>query len=133
MWRSFAHFVAPAHGVHGTSSLDLTICPLFDTGSQYWYSIRASGQIFGGLEVPPGSVPFAHCYGGFQFGNWVGQLGDGRAISLGHVIQVAMNEDHDDDEQSLHLREIGRWELQIKGAGRTPYSRSGDGRAVLER
>ena len=54
------------------------------------------------------------CYGGHQFGNWAGQLGDGRAISIGEVM-------HDDQ----------RWELQLKGAGKTPYSRFADGRAVL--
>lgn len=54
------------------------------------------------------------CYGGHQFGNWAGQLGDGRAISIGEVA-------HDGQ----------RWELQLKGAGKTPYSRFADGRAVL--
>lgn len=61
-----------------------------------------------------GMSPFATCYGGHQFGNWAGQLGDGRAISLGELI-------HNDL----------RWELQLKGAGVTPYSRRGDGKAVL--
>ena len=59
--------------------------------------------------------PYAACYGGHQFGSWAGQLGDGRAITLGEVIN-AQGE---------------RWELQLKGAGRTPYSRTADGRAVL--
>ena len=54
------------------------------------------------------------CYGGHQFGNWAGQLGDGRAISIGEAV-------HNDQ----------RWELQLKGAGKTPYSRFADGRAVL--
>jgi serine/tyrosine/threonine adenylyltransferase len=58
---------------------------------------------------------FAMCYGGHQFGNWAGQLGDGRAINLGDII-----------DQSGHHRE-----LQIKGAGPTPYSRTADGYAVL--
>lgn len=61
-----------------------------------------------------GMTSFATCYGGHQFGNWAGQLGDGRAISLGEL---------------LHDRQ--RWELQLKGAGPTPYSRRADGRAVL--
>lgn len=63
----------------------------------------------------PGMEPYAACYGGHQFGNWAGQLGDGRAISLGQIKTAA-----------------GRfWELQLKGAGLTPYSRGADGRAVL--
>jgi serine/tyrosine/threonine adenylyltransferase len=62
-----------------------------------------------------GMAPNATCYGGHQFGNWAGQLGDGRAISLGESI----NEKGE------------RWELQLKGAGPTPYSRHADGRAVL--
>lgn len=69
----------------------------------------------GGNAVLDGMDPFAACYGGHQFGNWAGQLGDGRAISLGEHLAP-------DDT---------RWELQLKGAGPTPYSRSGDGRAVL--
>jgi uncharacterized protein YdiU (UPF0061 family) len=56
------------------------------------------------------------CYGGHQFGQWAGQLGDGRAISLAEVDQSAPGQ---------------RWELQLKGAGPTPYSRRADGRAVL--
>jgi hypothetical protein len=71
--------------------------------------------IFSGNEIPAGSDPFAACYGGHQFGNWAGQLGDGRAISLGEVIN----------------KKGERWELQLKGAGPTPYSRNADGRAVL--
>lgn len=71
--------------------------------------------VFGGNAVLPGMAPYAACYGGHQFGNWAGQLGDGRAITLGEVVN------HRDE----------RWELQLKGAGPTPYSRSADGRAVL--
>jgi Uncharacterized conserved protein len=67
-----------------------------------------------GNAVLPGMTPFATCYGGHQFGQWAGQLGDGRAISLGELIY---------NQQ--------RWELQLKGAGVTPYSRRGDGKAVL--
>ena len=72
-------------------------------------------QVFGGNALYGGMEPFAACYGGHQFGNWAGQLGDGRAITLGEALGV--------DGQ--------RWELQLKGAGPTPYSRSADGRAVL--
>ena len=59
--------------------------------------------------------PYAARYGGHQFGHWAGQLGDGRAITLGEVLGP----------------DGIRRELQLKGAGRTPYSRTADGRAVL--
>ncbi|HWG85431.1 MAG TPA: YdiU family protein [Deinococcales bacterium] len=72
-------------------------------------------RVFAGNELMPGMDPFAACYGGHQFGQWAGQLGDGRAISLGEVVNDAGE----------------RWELQLKGAGPTPYSRHADGRAVL--
>ncbi|MEH6421767.1 protein adenylyltransferase SelO [Pseudomonas sp. CGJS7] len=71
--------------------------------------------VFGGNALLPGMQPYAANYGGHQFGNWAGQLGDGRAISLGEAVDAAG----------------ARWELQLKGAGPTPYSRSADGRAVL--
>jgi uncharacterized protein YdiU (UPF0061 family) len=72
-------------------------------------------QLFGGNALLDGMQPYAANYGGHQFGHWAGQLGDGRAISLGEVINGAGE----------------RWELQLKGAGLTPYSRGADGRAVL--
>jgi uncharacterized protein YdiU (UPF0061 family) len=72
-------------------------------------------QVFSGNEQISGMDPFAMCYGGHQFGNWAGQLGDGRAINLGEVIN----------------RNSHRWVLQLKGAGLTPYSRTADGLAVL--
>jgi uncharacterized protein YdiU (UPF0061 family) len=72
-------------------------------------------QVFGGNALLPGMQPFASNYGGHQFGHWAGQLGDGRAISLGEAV----------------LPDGRRRELQLKGAGPTPYSRSADGRAVL--
>jgi uncharacterized protein YdiU (UPF0061 family) len=71
-------------------------------------------EVFGGNALYPGMQPWAANYGGHQFGNWAGQLGDGRAISLGEL-----------------LVDGRRWELQLKGAGPTPYSRGADGRAVL--
>jgi uncharacterized protein YdiU (UPF0061 family) len=71
--------------------------------------------VFGGNSLIEGMQPYAANYGGHQFGNWAGQLGDGRAITLGETINS-----HGE-----------RWELQLKGAGPTPYSRSADGRAVL--
>ncbi len=72
-------------------------------------------QVFGGNALVEGMQPYAANYGGHQFGNWAGQLGDGRAITLGETINAAGQ----------------RWELQLKGAGLTPYSRTADGRAVL--
>lgn len=60
-------------------------------------------------------MPYAQNYGGHQFGMWAGQLGDGRAITLGEVLNSKSE----------------RWELQLKGAGKTPYSRFADGLAVL--
>lgn len=71
-------------------------------------------QVMGGNELYQGMASYSHCYGGHQFGNWAGQLGDGRAIALGEI-----------EHQGKF------WELQLKGAGPTPYSRRGDGRAVL--
>jgi uncharacterized protein YdiU (UPF0061 family) len=72
-------------------------------------------QVFSGNKLIPGMQPYAMCYGGHQFGHWAGQLGDGRAILLGDVINHSQQ----------------RWSLQLKGAGPTPYSRSADGLAVL--
>lgn len=67
-------------------------------------------------ETKEGIYPWAQCYGGYQFGQWAGQLGDGRAISLFE----ATNPDTGT-----------RYEIQLKGAGKTPYSRFADGKAVL--
>ncbi|MDH5639919.1 MAG: YdiU family protein, partial [Nitrospira sp.] len=71
--------------------------------------------VFGGSMLVPGMEPLAMLYSGHQFGVYVPQLGDGRAILLGE----AMNQQGE------------RWELHLKGAGLTPFSREGDGRAVL--
>ena len=72
-------------------------------------------QIFSGNQLLEGMDPYAMCYGGHQFGNWAGQLGDGRAINLGELINPSGK----------------RWVVQLKGAGLTPYSRTADGLAVL--
>jgi len=72
-------------------------------------------EVFGGNALVEGMAPYAANYGGHQFGQWAGQLGDGRALTLAEVINGAGE----------------RWELQLKGAGPTPYSRRADGRAVL--
>ncbi|MBN8261579.1 MAG: YdiU family protein [Xanthomonadales bacterium] len=75
----------------------------------------AFAAVFGGNALLPGMQPYATNYGGHQFGHWARQLGDGRAISLGEAV----------------LADGHRRELQLKGAGPTPYSRGADGRAVL--
>jgi uncharacterized protein YdiU (UPF0061 family) len=72
-------------------------------------------RVFSGNALLEGMQPYAANYGGHQFGHWAGQLGDGRAITLGETINTAGE----------------RWELQLKGAGPTPYARTADGRAVL--
>jgi len=76
---------------------------------------KALAAVFSGNELLPGSFTAAHCYCGYQFGNFAGQLGDGAAIYLGEV-QNKLGE---------------KWEIQLKGAGMTPYSRQADGRKVL--
>lgn len=78
-------------------------------------SLTALLPVLAGNTTLDGMDPHAMCYGGHQFGNWAGQLGDGRAIGLGEVINSAGE----------------RWAIQLKGAGRTPYSRTADGLAVL--
>lgn len=86
-------------------------------------------MVFAGNALAPGSDPYAQCYGGHQFGQWAGQLGDGRAISLGEVEGARVGATG--DEQRATTDPGVRWEIQLKGAGRTPYSRRADGRAVL--
>jgi len=76
-----------------------------------WLASDEALQAFSGNQLLPGSQPLATVYSGHQFGLWAGQLGDGRAILLGETAR--------------------QLEIQLKGAGRTPYSRGGDGRAVL--
>lgn len=72
-------------------------------------------QVFAGNRLLEGMDPYATCYGGHQFGTWAGQLGDGRAINLGEIVNRCGE----------------RWALQLKGAGPTPYARTADGFAVL--
>ncbi len=71
-------------------------------------------DVFSGNVTNSTSTPLSAVYSGHQFGQWAGQLGDGRAILLGEIKTTS-----------------GSWELQLKGSGPTPYSRRGDGRAVL--
>ena len=95
-----------AHSPETAALLDLTVGEL---------QSPALLAALAGNTLLPGMQAYATCYGGHQFGHWAGQLGDGRAIGLGEVLNRAGQ----------------RWELQLKGAGPTPYSRRADGRAVL--
>ncbi|WOT05833.1 protein adenylyltransferase SelO [Shewanella youngdeokensis] len=72
-------------------------------------------QVFSGSEVPVGATPIAQVYAGHQFGGFSPQLGDGRALLLGEVVDTC----------------DARQDIQLKGSGRTPFSRGGDGKAVL--
>ena len=74
-----------------------------------------AAQVFAGNHIPDGAAPLAQAYAGHQFGHWNPQLGDGRAVLLGEVIGT----------------DGIRRDIQLKGAGPTPYSRSGDGRAAI--
>nr|XP_019958734.1 PREDICTED: uncharacterized protein LOC109639617 isoform X1 [Paralichthys olivaceus] len=90
--------------IEGNLDLDVAVTQSDD------YLLYASGG-----RLLSGSVPLAHRYGGHQFGYWAGQLGDGRAHFLGQYSNSKGE----------------KWELQLKGSGKSPYSRSGDGRAVI--
>ena len=90
------------------------MCRALDLAPQVCES-EEFAAVFSGNRVLEPMDPFAMCYGGHQFGSWAGQLGDGRAINLGEMVN--------------RLGE--RWMLQLKGAGPTPYSRTADGLAVL--
>ena len=81
---------------------------------EHWLDSSEALAVLSGNRLPPGARPLASVYGGHQFGMWAGQLGDGRAILLGEIETAR-----------------GPQEIQLKGSGRTPYSRMGDGRAVL--
>ncbi len=80
-----------------------------------WLESNEALQALTGNTLLPGSQPLASVYSGHQFGQWAGQLGDGRALLLGEARDATSQPQ----------------EIQLKGAGRTPYSRTGDGRAVL--
>ncbi len=80
-----------------------------------WLRSDAGLQALAGNKPPSGAEPIATLYAGHQFGSWNPQLGDGRAILLGEVVD----------------RRGARYDLQLKGSGRTPYSRGGDGRSPL--
>jgi len=85
-----------------------------ELGLADWLDSDDALQLLAGNALPPQGALFASVYSGHQFGQWAGQLGDGRALQLGEIDTPA-----------------GPQELQLKGAGLTPYSRMGDGRAVL--
>ena len=80
-----------------------------------WLRSEAAARTFSGNEIPEGAEPIATVYAGYQFGSWNPRLGDGRAILLGELIG----------------RNGVRYDVQLKGSGRTPYSRAGDGKAPL--
>ncbi|MCP5418114.1 MAG: YdiU family protein [Chromatiaceae bacterium] len=80
-----------------------------------WLESSEGVEVIAGNRIPEGADPIATVYAGYQFGGWVPQLGDGRAILLGEMI----------GSDGL------RYDIQLKGSGRTPYSRNGDGRAPL--
>ncbi|CAG7945312.1 unnamed protein product [Penicillium salamii] len=108
----------PAEGsellsVSSKAMKDLGLKPGEEKTSQF-QALVAGNEIWWSEER--GIYPWAQCYGGWQFGSWAGQLGDGRAISLFECTNPQTNK---------------RYELQLKGAGRTPYSRFADGKAVL--
>ena len=83
----------------------------------HWLAGADGLEFLSGRTIAAGSEPIAAAYAGHQFGHFVPQLGDGRAILLGELLD----------------REGHRRDLQLKGAGRTPFSRGGDGRAALGR
>jgi serine/tyrosine/threonine adenylyltransferase len=85
-----------------------------ELGLADWIGTPSALAVLAGNLVPDGVRPFASVYSGHQFGVWAGQLGDGRALLLGEIDTPA-----------------GDMEVQLKGSGLTPYSRMGDGRAVL--
>ena len=80
-----------------------------------WLKSAAGLEVLAGNAIPPGASPIATVYAGHQFGSWNPQLGDGRAVLLGEVVDTRGQ----------------RFDIQLKGAGPTPYSRGGDGRAPL--
>ncbi len=103
-------FTAPPYLVHA----DPAAAELIDLDPEQFIRPEFTA-LFGGSALAPGMEPLAMLYSGHQFGVYVPQLGDGRAILLGEV----KNERGE------------RWDLHLKGAGMTPFSRDGDGRAVL--
>ncbi len=108
-WVKPKHMQAPAMVVYSSEAAALLGLTEKDCQSAQFLNVFAGNQQLDDMQA------YATCYGGHQFGNWAGQLGDGRAINLGEVIN----------------QQGERWALQLKGAGPTPYSRTADGLAVL--
>lgn len=104
-------------GVSKTALKDLAIDPASTKDEDFKDTVAGRKIITIDGEPKDDDVyPWAQCYGGYQFGSWAGQLGDGRAISLFETTNPNTGE---------------RYEVQLKGAGKTPYSRFADGRAVV--
>jgi len=104
-------------GVSQTALKDLAIDPALTKDEDFKDAVAGRKIITIDGEPKDDDVyPWAQCYGGYQFGSWAGQLGDGRAISLFETTNPNTGE---------------RYEVQLKGAGKTPYSRFADGRAVV--
>lgn len=80
-----------------------------------WLDSKEAIEVLSGNRLPEGSEPIAQAYGGHQFGGWVPRLGDGRAVLLGEVVD----------------RSGRRRDIQLKGSGRTPFSRGGDGKSPI--
>ncbi|SMQ48234.1 unnamed protein product [Zymoseptoria tritici ST99CH_3D7] len=106
-------------GVSKTALRDLAIDPAAVKTEDFKGTFAGNRIITLEADKEPGEkdvYPWAQCYGGYQFGQWAGQLGDGRAISLFETTNPNTNK---------------RYEIQLKGAGKTPYSRFADGKAVV--
>ena len=111
-------FFASAHPLHSPSPALIQVNEELASElnmSVDWLQSAAGLDVISGRQIADGSQPIAQAYAGHQFGNFVPQLGDGRAILLGEVVD----------------RNGKRCDIQLKGAGRTNFSRGGDGRAAL--
>ena len=111
---SIVHPTPFKSGVTLASVSNITLMEILDLSPSVINSQDFVNFVSGQQEIPS-STPLAHRYGGHQFGYWADQLGDGRATMLGEYVN----------------QKGQRWELQLKGSGLTPYSRRGDGRAVI--
>ena len=111
-------FFAPVHPLHSPAPTLIQVNEQLASElgiDPAWLSCPAALDMLSGRAIADGSEPIAQAYAGHQFGNFVPQLGDGRAILLGEVVG----------------RDGRRRDIQLKGGGRTPFSRGGDGRAAL--